>query len=228
MIRGALGSRYGISPLGRGVIRPASGGWWLSGGIAAANCIAAYQPKGAVSLAASYSNLASPGTYDCTVGNEPAWDATNGWKFDGSNDYLSTGIVPTIDQTWSAFIRFANLGYRPSGGIFGTYETSKYFYISPGWTADRCYWGNGTSNTIVWSAAATSGVWGFNAKKLWKDGTHISTVGNGTTTTLLDITIGKSNGSSAYMDVDIQALVIYNSTITDAQVAALTTAMAAL
>jgi len=40
--------------------------WWLSGGIAAANCVAAYQPKGAASLEASYVNLANPGTYNLT------------------------------------------------------------------------------------------------------------------------------------------------------------------
>ena len=35
--------------------------WYLSGGIAAANCIAAFTPKGAASLAASYDNNAAPG-----------------------------------------------------------------------------------------------------------------------------------------------------------------------
>ncbi len=42
--------------------------WWLAGGIPAENCIAAYQPKGAASYAASKVNLANPGTYDAYEG----------------------------------------------------------------------------------------------------------------------------------------------------------------
>lgn len=231
MIRGALASRYGISPLGRGVIRPASGGWWLSGGIAAANCIAAYQPKGAADYAASKVNLANPGTYNAADGNAPGWDATNGWKFDGTNDYLSTGIVPTIDQTWSAFIRFSNGNNEIGGGsgIFGLYESStKVFTINPMYLADRMYWGHGASWGIVWGQNGLSGVWGFSARKLWKDAVNISTTAAGTASTTLDITIGKSNGTTTYMKLYVQALAIFNTTITDTQVGLLTTAMAAL
>ena len=48
--------------------------WGLGGEmIDIGNCIAAYQPKGAASLAESYQNLAAPG-----------WDATDGWTFSGA------------------------------------------------------------------------------------------------------------------------------------------------
>lgn len=55
----ALGSRYGIQgALGRSVKRASGGGgWWdLNGTIT--GCVAAYQPKGAASYAASKVNLA--------------------------------------------------------------------------------------------------------------------------------------------------------------------------
>jgi len=66
--------------------------WWLSGGIPAANCIAAFQPKGAASLAASYVNLASGGaTWDAAPGDAPGFNTATGWDFNGSSDYLIVG-----------------------------------------------------------------------------------------------------------------------------------------
>lgn len=44
---------------------PAAAPWYLAGG--APTPIAVYQPKGAASLAASYVNLANPGTYDAAA-----------------------------------------------------------------------------------------------------------------------------------------------------------------
>jgi hypothetical protein len=67
--------------------------WWLAGGVAAANAIAVYQPKGAADLAASYVNLANPGTYDAAPGTAPTFDAATGWTFNGSTQYLTTGVT---------------------------------------------------------------------------------------------------------------------------------------
>ena len=50
--------------------------WYRSGGIPAANCVAAYKAIGAASQADSYINLVSPGTYDCTA-STPAPTQTN-------------------------------------------------------------------------------------------------------------------------------------------------------
>lgn len=102
-----------VSPAGGGVAAP----WWLSGGIAAVNCIAAYTPKGAVSLAASYDNNAAPGnglpdgTYDAMVvqGRTPAWSAVRGWYNDqiGCRG-LTTSVYPA--KGWSYIIRLVNAG----------------------------------------------------------------------------------------------------------------------
>jgi hypothetical protein len=143
MIRGALGSRYGIGALGRGVIRPASGGWWLSGGIAAANCIAAYQAKGAADYAASLVNLANPGTYNCTApAGNPAFDTSVGLTF-GSNKYLATGITPGAG--WSFIVDFTR---SPIGtlAILGSYGSlnSRFFILT---ISDRLGWGYGGYST---------------------------------------------------------------------------------
>lgn len=83
--------------------------WYLAGGVSPANCIAAYQPKGAASYAASLVNLANPGTYDCTEGVAPTWDIA-GWSFDGTDDYLITGFgtsaLETTQLTWA--IRYSD------------------------------------------------------------------------------------------------------------------------
>jgi hypothetical protein len=90
-----------------------SADWWLSGGISAANCIAAYQPKGAVSYAASKVNLANPGTYNATEGTAPAFDTAVGWTFNGTTMFLETGIVPDLSaQAWSVIVRSKNRNER--------------------------------------------------------------------------------------------------------------------
>lgn len=65
------------------VARPVSTPWYLSGGIPAARCLAAYQPFGAASFAASKINLANPGTYNAVSAGgstrDPSWSAARGW-----------------------------------------------------------------------------------------------------------------------------------------------------
>lgn len=81
---------------------PTPNPWYRAGG--APVPIAAYQAKGAGSLAASYVNLINPGTFDLTApAGDPIFDAS-GWLFDGSF-YLSTGII--IDSpNWTVIGQF--------------------------------------------------------------------------------------------------------------------------
>jgi len=116
-----LGAKRGlITSLGCSVQRPAAGGWWLSGGIAAANCIAAYQPKGAASYAASLMDLSVTGN-DAYEGIAPTWDATNGWTFNGTY-FLKTGIIPTTSTVFA--IKYANCTDTWWAGLFGVYNNA--------------------------------------------------------------------------------------------------------
>ena len=69
--------------------------WWLAGGIHPSQVVAAYQPKGAASLAASYVNLANPGTNDAQVGVAPGLDSS-GWVFTGTEKLLGPNVSPTV------------------------------------------------------------------------------------------------------------------------------------
>lgn len=49
--------------------------WWLSGGIDAANCVAAYRAKGAASKVAALQNLVNPGTHDLVDADMNTFDS---------------------------------------------------------------------------------------------------------------------------------------------------------
>lgn len=88
----------------------AAANWWQAGG--APTPIAVYQPKGAASQAASYVNLANPGTNDAAPGVAPSWSSA-GWAFNGSDQYLTTGITAQDDK-WSMLIRLSG---APTSGL---------------------------------------------------------------------------------------------------------------
>lgn len=78
--------------------------WYLAGGVDAANCVAAYQAKGAASYAASKVNLANPGMYDLEGQTPPSWDASNGWTIPGT---LTTNVVVPNFSNISIIMRFS-------------------------------------------------------------------------------------------------------------------------
>lgn len=235
MVKPVLASRRSIGFIGEGV-RTANQ-WWLSGGISAANCVAAYQPKGAASYAASKTNLANPGTYDATDGTAyPTWDATNGWKSNGTQ-YLRTGIFPTND--YSAIVRFSNV--TSSDGVFVLFGSQNVtsldrFLIMPKFTSNAgVRYGFGTGVNVT--PSLTSGVLAIAKQAGYRNGSSDATLG--TISTFMpkilifqynqDTTTGEylgnnGNGLAAY----IQAFAIYSTTISASQVAALTTAMNAI
>ena len=96
------------------------------------NVWAAYQPKGAVSFAASLVDLAGNGNDAVDPGgaDTPAWDAVNGWKRIANVGYLMTTANPA-SSAWSALVQFSNhaLGnsYRY---MFGRVESGKNFLMA--------------------------------------------------------------------------------------------------
>ena len=208
-------------------VSAAAANWWEAGG--ATGCVAAYQPKGAASLAASYTNLANPGTYDAAPGVAPTWDATNGWTF-ANTQYLTTGVV--LSGTSSALVRFSN----DSGNnqyLFGALQSGAGILISPNRTLAYVWYYSTTALQIA--PNVTSGVLGIaapNGGKAYRNGVEESgsmAAWTGALSVGLHINGFNNNGSSAARDtVYIQAFAAYSGTLSAPQMAAISTAMAAL
>ena len=210
--------------------------WYLSGGILAANCIAAYQPKGAASLAASYVNLANPGTYDAAPGTAPTWAAGTGWTFNGTTQYLTTGIVPAATFTIIAQFSGASL---PPGNYpqpVGQNTTGAVNNISNGGVIPF----PGGNHYFSWGGAATTVAGGLAAGNLALAGNQGylngvadgAAVGGGYGVATRGLFIGARNSNAGAAEYwyagNIQAVAIYDVTLTAPQVAAVAAAMAAL
>lgn len=227
-----LAARRGlITPLARGIQRESAAvSWWLSGGISAANCIAAYQPKGAASYAASKVNLANPGTYDAGDGSAyPTWNATDGWIF--VTKYLTTGIVPT--DNFSCVVRFSNTVNNGECFMLSSLKTGApvcYFELSP-YLSGNMRFLYGDKVLPVSSGGKSAGVMGMtNTTGYYNGASVVSMAGYSWSGTTVPLYIGRRNadgGGGAGFTGYIQALAIYNINI-DSYVSALTIAMNAL
>ena len=196
---------------------------WLTGGIAAADCIAAYEPDLAVDLAASYVNLANPGTYDAAPGTAPTLVA-GGWSFvNGSSQYLTTNIAPTSGM--SALIRFSSWT-RPAGPstLLGAFGSASVAYVIQSTTGTnlRTYKSTVADN----STNVTSGVVAIAAQRAYLNGFVLPNTMTAGSLTSLKLFIGGLNNGSAiqFATVTIARIYIYLIDIT-AYMAGLTTAI---
>lgn len=201
--------------------------WYLSGGISSSNCVAAYSAEGAASLAASYTNLANPGTYDITAGVEPEWDATNGWKGDGSA-YLQTGVVPVDNQTWTVLIKFSSVPIGSLATLFGNYTTvggNARMYVQA-YTSRSYASGNKTLSVGSYLLSGVIGIAG--AQPYFQGIPELSALAAGTGTNPLELYLLCANLNGAPYQIGshyIQRFAVYNTTLTATQVWQVTTAM---
>ena len=203
--------------------------WYRAGGAPAP--VAAYQAKGAASLAASYVNLANPGTYDCTLGSAPT--LSGGWGFNGTSNYLKTGVVPSANS-WSAVIQFSAAA-TPAGGTyaFGVLDgaTTKFFGIAPTYATTDCLFANANLVQIAAGAKTSGNLAIAGAQGYYNGSTFGSAISQSGLNPAREIFIGCLNNSGSagnYLAITIHALAIYNTTLTAGQVSAIATAMAAL
>jgi hypothetical protein len=231
-----IGRRGGVRLTGGGGETP----WWLAGGISAGDVVAAYQAKGAASLAASYVNLANPGTYDAAPGVAPTWATGTGWTFNGTTQWLATGITPTNDRTWTMVVRFSGVvdsNNRIMMGLGRPDGASRWFALQAT-TGSRRFFSGGTLNI---GSGLTTGVIGFAGTTGYTDGVaEIGTIpaSAGTfydTSMARDLAIafgtqddGHVNGPVGFFLGSIQAAFVASATLTAGQMAALSAAMAAL
>lgn len=200
--------------------------WWDPGGDGL--CVwAAYQPKGAANLAASYIDLSGNGN-NCGLGNAPAWNALSGWLFNGINDYLATAFIPQNDQSQTMIAQFTNLTNVEA--ICGTHTApNRSFDIYPDLGGGAYYLNGG------WSFAApayTTGNGAVAGNQGYRNGAADGgAIGAWAGVSNFTVTIGASNaagGPHSYGRVYMQAFALYDCTLTAPQVSAVATAMSLL
>ena len=218
-----------LGPLG---VQVAAQKWWLAGGVSASNAVAAYQPKGAASLSASYSNLANPGTNDAAPGVAPTFASETGWTFTSTSQYLLTGLSP-VTRSWSMLIRLKT-GSSLGGYVAGVFDQPFYFRYVGGSPPFR-FASGGQSDYLIAVSTNTEYVWGVAGTACYRDGSNVGTVsgsGNATSTVTGGIALGGLNLSPWNFGLggsfQMYAVAIYSTTLTAAQVAAVSSAMAAL
>jgi hypothetical protein len=218
-----------MNPIWLNAVGASGGGLWYRAG-GSPQPVAAYQPKGAASLATSYVNLANPGVNDATVnsGGAPTWNALNGWGWAGGNlTALLTGVVPAAG--YSMVIRFSNsVSNRPElAGSFDGGNNRFLIHSSSAVATIRYYYGSTFNDG---SAGLAGGVVAMTPAAGYLNGVAITTIaGVFNTASTRQIWIGGANGvANGAITGNIQAVAIYNTTLTAPQVAAVSAAIAAL
>ncbi len=236
-----LGSRYAIGgALGRSVKRASGGGWWdLSGTIT--TCVAAYQPKGAASLAASYVNLANPGTNNAAEGSAPSFSSA-GWTFNGTSNYLLiSGTLPFSDSPFTMVARVIPKGLTGQQAIMAVYNSSTYsrLVLLKEVNDNKPTLYNVATQLAKNSVALQVDVKNTVAGVEASDTSHSTFVDGGNKSTskynvgLTNLNSGvigaRTNGSfGLFWNGIIESVALYNAALTDQNIADLHTAMNAL
>lgn len=212
-----------------------SSAWFLAGGINPADCVLAYQPKGATDLASSYINIAHPGTFDASPATAPpGLSPTDGWLFD-KTQHLNTGMAEQ-SETWTHIILYKTNVALHNGSVYGnyhsdaakicteigTYNGNYTFYHSTG------YGYGGYLSTSAYSVGNFA-VIAIAGNRVYINGVqyHTPIPQFGRTVPSSAFMVGWS-GNNAKLNGAIIAVASYNRTLSQAEITAVTNAMNAL
>ena len=173
--------------------------------MAGKTCVAAYQPKGAASYAASKINLANPGTYNAYEGAAPSWNSATGWTFSW-NEYLANGLSVSNGYTLLVRADFSMNNYYMNGP-----DSFRVSATSSGVKA--------VASNYIEVTCSRPILFGIGGNNLYADGAVVSSGLNGTGISG-QFTMGHYN--------NLQAVAIYSDTLSAAEVATVSAAMAAL
>ncbi len=203
--------------------------WYQAGGAPAPDVV--YQPTVAASLAASYTNLIAPGTNDAAPGVAPTWNATDGWIFNGSTQYLTTGILPNTGGTY--LIQFTSISGAtsclfasdPTGG-----SDDQRVMILPLLSSTIDYWNGGRAGATQ-TPTITGGILAMAGNKAYRNGTDEGVtlpawIGSASTK---QIYIGARNNADTadlFLTGKVQAFAKWSTTLTAPQMAAIAFALA--
>jgi hypothetical protein len=216
--------RSGLLQAGSGFLGRRISAWYRAGGAPAP--VAAYQPKGAIDLATSYVNLVNPGTYNAAPGVAPTFNAATGWTF-ALSAYLSTGITGALPGTWTMLIRLSDVDTAAGRYAMGTHDANnnKRWWIQIA-AANNVYAVGSTGSAGI--ASKTAGVLAVAGREIYHDGVSAGTVALGTYEAATEAIFIGGRIAAASLIGKIQAVAIYNSVLSSAQVLAVSSAMSLL
>ena len=203
------------------VIASGSAGWWDLGGTLT-TCVAAYKAVGAADFAASKVNLVNPGSDNLSDGTAyPSWSSGGAWDFIGDtarwlvtpNTLGLMSIAISYVWTYEGGGSYPPLMMNPTAGYWGSYRIRR----------------SGTSIETSASAFHTGGsryINGVDTGAITFDSRQ-TLVSNAASTITQKYMIG-SNVSAFPLNANIYAVAFYNAALSQAQAAALATAMNAL
>jgi hypothetical protein len=203
--------------------------WWEAGG--ATGCVAAYQPKGAASLAASYSNLVNPGTYDLAdIATPPTFDASTGWTFNSTQGVgFDTGVM-AANMTLVVRISNAAIGKYSTISPIGNTGVGNFIYSAAATSgAQRFVHSTGSAYTAGDGSAGTSnGVLAVTKDAGYIDGASVINLAGTGASNNATTKIGSRGDTAAKFSGNILAVAIYDNTLDAATVAAVSAAMSLL
>jgi hypothetical protein len=219
----------------QGMIKSPVSAWWLEGEIDPADCVAAYQAKGAVSYAASLVNLANPGVHDlAAIGQPLAFDSAYGWYWEtGTNpDGFSTqDIYPTQDYT--VIGRWSDSG-ASSHQLFGTINVPNTWNTGIVMGNSGAYRTHSNFGFYYQGGMVASAVYAIAGKAVYQDGSFVGNCAAGSGTCSYPLFIccfnngGASHGVPTPTTCKWQAFAVYSISLTAGQVLAVSNAMSAL
>lgn len=201
--------------------------WYLAGG--APVPVAAYQAKGAASLAASYINLANPGTYNATSAADPTFATATGWQFNGAaaNGNLVSVALGGNPASMTVIVAGRNINNLSAGGRFYDAAGASALIIPDLSNINRAYQHGGSLIQIAGvqrNVNCTMAMAG-SAAYLNSVDEAVNLAAAGTITAM---TFGNRAARDRTLNGYIYAVAIYSSVLSAAQVASVSAAMAAL
>jgi len=195
--------------------------WYSTGGITP---VAVYQPKGAASYEASLINLITPGTYDATSAGAPAWDAATGWTFSLTTHLVTCPVGAFDEQIATIIVRYTTDGTNSTGHLFSSTGTAGDIKILPLNAGTNASYYNGSAAAAIAPIATGANVLAIAGSNGYRNGADECDL-TFDAVVALNITIGNRPSGSRTFPGSIFAFAYYNSVLTPAQIAALTTAM---
>ncbi|HUS95786.1 MAG TPA: hypothetical protein VMX97_03500, partial [Hyphomicrobiaceae bacterium] len=190
---------------------------------------AAYQPKGAANLAASYVDLSGNGN-NTGPGVAPTWDAVNGWEFNGTTQYLLTAFIAQSDQSQSMIVQGALLNTN-ANYICGSREIAvNYNFRLSLYYSNLVSCANGGAVTvapgIMSGNIAVAGNQGYRNGA--PQGGAIGGWAGASTTPVVIGALNKGGVIERWCKCYVYSFALYDCILTAPQVAAVAAAMAAL